>query len=76
MLKIFMYINLFKGKISSFMHFALYLPCYGFQNGAILFVSIKIFHETCADLAKYYNSCKYCILGHIGIDMSKAHSKQ
>ena len=31
---------------------------------------------TCADLANYYNSCRCCIFGDIGIDKSKVHSKQ
>ena len=31
--------------------------------------------KTCADLDKYYNSCN-CILGDIGSDKTKAHSKQ
>ena len=36
----------------------------------------KKIRGTCADFAKYYNSCKCCISGDIGIDKSKAHSKQ
>ena len=36
----------------------------------------KMIHETCANLAKYYNSYKCCVGGDIGIDKSKAHSKQ
>ena len=36
----------------------------------------KYVHGICADLGKYYNSYKCCISGDIGIDKSKAHSKQ
>ena len=33
-------------------------------------------HATCADLAKYYSSCKCCIWGDITIYKSKAQRKQ
>ena len=35
----------------------------------------KLVHGMCGDLAKYYNNCKTCISGDIGIGKSKAHSK-
>ena len=37
---------------------------------------VKKVHGTCADLAKYYSSSKYCISGDIGIDKIATLSKQ
>ena len=44
------------------------------SQGPILFTIIGPWD--CADLVKYYNSCKCCISGDTGIDNTKAHSKQ